>query len=188
MRYRRWILLGIQGAVLFAFWLTLSGRYEARYMVTGLLSVAVVLLLNRRLIRFNPGESRENIAKALGSASWRWLMYLLWLLWSIIVANVQVAYIVLHPRMPIAPALLRFRAPLRRITAQVVLANSITLTPGTVTVELRDGEYVVHTLLPSMAEPLVSGQMQRKVAAVFGEEAPKPPSVDWLYSVTNVER
>lgn len=182
MRYRNWVSLGLQTAVLFAFWLALSGRFEPKFLVIGALSIVVVLVLNRDIFRLLPVSERGGVLRAMLVTGWRWLAYLAWLLYSIVVANVQVAYLVLHPRMPIDPVLLQFRVPWRGAATQVVLANSITLTPGTVTVDLRDGQYTVHTLAPSLAQPLASGETQRRVATVFGEKG-EAPAVAWVPSV-----
>ncbi|MDP2954395.1 MAG: Na+/H+ antiporter subunit E [Chloroflexota bacterium] len=185
--YGRWASLGIQIAVLLAFWLLLSGRYATPYLVMGVLSVVMVLLLNRDVFRLQPASERESTIGAVLVTGWRWLAYVAWLLYSIVVANVQVAYLVLHPRMPIDPVLLRFKASWLRDTAQVVLANSFTLTPGTVTVDLRDGQYTVHTLAQSLARPLASGEMQKRVASVFGEEARETLAATWVRSVGALE-
>ncbi|MBI2865759.1 MAG: Na+/H+ antiporter subunit E [Chloroflexi bacterium] len=187
MSFGRWASLGIQVAVLLAFWLMLSGRYATPYLVMGVLSVVVVWLLNRDVFRPQPVSERRGTTRAVLVTGWRWLAYGSWLLYSIVVANIQVAYLVLHPRMPIAPVLLRFKVPWLRRTAQVVLANSITLTPGTVTVELRDGQYTVHTLGPSLAQPLASGEMQKRVASVFGEEVEEAVAATWVRSVRDLE-
>lgn len=75
-----------------------------------------------------------------------YLKYALTLLWEIMKANVDVIKIVLSPKMEIAPAVVEFRTNLESEAAQVMLANSITLTPGTYTVELEDGKYLVQAL------------------------------------------
>jgi len=187
MRYRNWVSLSLQTAGLFAFWLALSGRFEPKFLVIGALSTVVVLVLNRDIFRLQPVVERGGVLRAMLATGWRWLAYLAWLLCSIVVANIQVAYLVLHPRMPIDPVLLRFRVPWRRAATQVLLANSITLTPGTVTVDLRDGQYTVHTLAPFLAQPLASGEMQKRVASVFREEADSTPAVAWVRSVGALE-
>ena len=119
---------------------------------------------------------------------WRFLAYIPWLLSRIIKANIQVAYLVLHPRMPIDPVLLQYRTRLRRSITQVIMANSITLTPGTVTVCLQDGRYLIHVLVPSSAQEILKAQMQNKVGAIFMEKDEKPPKALWAYSLTELEQ
>ncbi|MBI2918875.1 MAG: Na+/H+ antiporter subunit E [Chloroflexi bacterium] len=188
MRHRNWVSLGVQTALLFAFWLVLSGRYEPRFLIVGALSVALVLLLNRDIFVLHTVPESGGGHWAVLALGWRWLLYVAWLLYDIAVANIQVASLVLHPRMPIDPVLLRFSVSWRRGATQVLLANSITLTPGTVTVDLRDGEYTVHTLAPRLAQPLVSGEVQKRVASVLGEEAGHAPAVTWIGSVGALEQ
>lgn len=98
-------------------------------------------------------------------------------------ANVQVAYLVLHPKMPIEPVLLLFQTQMRKGIAQVTLANSITLTPGTITVNLENGKYIVHTLKPPLAQELTEAVMQNKVAKIYMEEKEQPPATRWVYSL-----
>jgi len=102
--------------------------------------------------------------------SWRVLPYWLWLTWEIAKTNVEVALIVLNPKMPISPRMVRVRASQKTELGQVIFANSITLTPGTVTVDLVDGGLEVHALTKAAADSLAEGDMDRRVCAVMGEE------------------
>jgi multicomponent Na+:H+ antiporter subunit E len=113
----------------------------------------------------------------------RFLAYMPWLLYQIIKANIQVASIVLNPKMPIDPAFLQFSTRMKRTVAQVILATSITLTPGTVVVRLEDGRYTVHALVPGSAGDLVEANMQNKVGEIFMEEKEPPPEVRWAHSL-----
>ncbi len=119
---------------------------------------------------------------------WRFLLYIPWLVLQIIMANVQVAYLVLHPKMPIEPVLLLFRTRMRKGIAQVTLGNSITLTPGTITISLEDGRYIIHNLKPPLASSLVEGKMQNKIAKVYLEEEEPKPEVRWIYSLEELEQ
>lgn len=163
-------------AGLFAFWLLLSGRFEPLYVGLGILSSgAVVLLTDHFLYTTVRPEGQPATSVYLTLLPWqRLLLYLPWLLARIIEANLNVAYLVLHPKLPIDPVVLRFRTPLHSDAAQVILATSITLTPGTVTVDLANGEFLVHALNEEAASGLVDGHMQRRVASVFrvAEEEP----------------
>lgn len=181
--------MAMQFAALLAFWLVLSGHYQVKYVVMGALSAGLVTFLTHDFLypRTNPDERKET-GLYLTVPQWcRFFGYLPWLLLSIIKANLQVAYLILHPRMPIDPALIRFRAHLRSKVALVTLANSITLTPGTVTVDLEEDRYVVHALVPQAAESLLAGQMQNKVGAIFGDREEQPPTVLWTHSIEEIE-
>ena len=104
----------------------------------------------------------------LARTLWRFAWYAPYLIWQIVKSNVSVAYVVLHPRMPISPRLVEFETPLGMEPAQVLLAQSITLTPGTVTVDVWNGRFLVHALFQGAAEGVTGGEMPDKVARVFG--------------------
>jgi len=180
----------LQFFVLFAFWLLLSGRYQAKYIIIGAVSAALVTFLTNDLfysaLQRNalPGIKTRQVLRQIGN----FILYIPWLVLQIILANVQVAYLVLHPRMPIEPGLLLFRTRMRKGIAQVTLANSITLTPGTITTSLEDGNYIIHNLKPPLASSLVDGTMQNKVARVYLEEEYPKPEVRWVYSLEDIKQ
>ncbi len=186
----RLLSIVLQFIILFVFWLLLSGRYQAKYIVTGAISAALVTFLTNDLFYFalQRGEKLGIKNRQVFRQIWRFLLYIPWLLLQIILANVQVAYLVLHPRMPIEPALFLFRTRMRKGMAQVTLANSITLTPGTITVSLEGGNYIIHTLKPPLASGLVDGTMQSKVARVYLEEKETKPEVHWAYSLKELKK
>jgi multicomponent Na+:H+ antiporter subunit E len=144
-------------AACFGLWLVLSGHPTPLHLAQGVLAGALVTYLNRDL---------EAVSASVRSCP-RFLRYLVWLLKEIVVANVQVIRIVLHPRMPVDPALVRFPTRLTGDLAVTTFANSITLTPGTVTVDVEERDFVVHALTFQTAESFSA--MQRRVAEVFGE-------------------
>ena len=98
----------------------------------------------------------------------RALLYLPWLIGQILRANVDVARRILSPRLPIQPSLMLVDTRQRTDLGLVIYANSITLTPGTVSVDLEDRTIIVHALSASAAEGLAEGAMDRRVAAVEG--------------------
>jgi multicomponent Na+:H+ antiporter subunit E len=97
------------------------------------------------------------------------MAYLPWLFYQIVMANLHVAKMVLHPKMPIEPRVIDFKTKLESNLALTTLGNSITLTPGTITVDIRDGKYFVHALTDKVAEDLLSGEMENRVASIYGE-------------------
>jgi multicomponent Na+:H+ antiporter subunit E len=174
--------LTVQFAVLFAFWLILSGKLEIKYLLFGLASAALVTFVTQDLLQ--PEESRRH-KKASSAVSWLkagWTLffYFVWLFYEIVQSNLQVAYLVLHPKLPIKPGLLRFRTRLRSKAGHVLLANSITLTPGTITVDLTEGTYLVHALVPEAAGSLLEAKMQSKLEAIFGEPEEPQPEIQWV--------
>ena len=76
---------------------------------------------------------------------------------------------ILSPSLPIRPRILQVEASQETDIARVIYANSITLTPGTVTLDVRDGKLLVHALTTDSAEGLLSGEMDRKVSALEGK-------------------
>jgi len=98
----------------------------------------------------------------------RALRYLPWLMWQIVKANVDVARCILDPHLPIRPTVIRVKAGQRRDLGRVIYANSITLTPGTVSIDLEGDEIHVHALTREAAEGLRSGVMDRKVTELEG--------------------
>ncbi len=168
--------------ILSAFWLLLSGRIGLQYMIFMACSVAIVVLMNPE----RPFGSRAPDLPRGGGEFVRsaggLVRYLLWLIRSVVVANIDVARRILSPSMNIRPRALVFSTGIRSQVGQVMVANTITLTPGTVTIDLQDGTYLVHALHPDTAGAVVSGELQNIVAPVFGEPRMKPPAVTWASS------
>lgn len=148
------------------FWILLSGLFDTFHLISGLISCLIVALLSHDLLV--KGRSEKRLLKFI-----RLIRYIPWELWQIVLANIDVAYRVLHPKMPIDPRIIEFETSLRGEFSQVTLANSITLTPGTITiwVDPEWGKFCVHAIAKEPAEALLVDQtMQKKVAHVFMEE------------------
>lgn len=81
------------------------------------------------------------------------------------------AKLALHPRMPIQPSFITFRVKLKKGISLLTFGNSITLTPGTITADIRGGEYyIVHALDRKVADDLLTGEMEDRVAHIFEED------------------
>ena len=167
----RW---SIQTIALFGLWLALSGHFSIEFLVIGALTSAGAAVFTNRLFR---GTHEGKHRPAPASARWlvvslfRLLAYFPWLAYQIVVSNVHVVYLVLHPRMPIYPSLVEFDTSLESEYARVLLAQSITVTPGTVTIDASEGKLLVHCLSNKSRQGLADGDIQRKVAWVFDEPA-----------------
>ncbi|MHA1569865.1 MAG: Na+/H+ antiporter subunit E [Alphaproteobacteria bacterium] len=148
--------------MMYGLWLLLSGHYEPLLLGLGAASCLLVVWIAHRM----DVVDREGHPIHL---TWRALPYWGWLGWQIAKTNVEVALIILTPKMPISPCMMRVRASQKSELGQVVYANSITLTPGTVTVDLVDGGLDVHALTRAGADDLASGEMDRRVTAMMGE-------------------
>lgn len=151
-----------------AFWLVLSGHYDALHMGAGVVCAGLVSLASSDLFTFGTG-ARSSFR--IG----RFVLYIPWLLWEILQGSLHVTSLVLRPS-GIRSRVIRFRTHLQNQVAKVVLANSITLTPGTVTVDIEDDLFTVHALSDTAAESLLGGDMERRVAWVFGEQVPSGPA------------
>lgn len=140
-------------------WLLLSGHFTSTLITYGLLSCALVVALMAHLRMLDD----EALPIQFGL---RPFFYLPWLFKEIVLSNLAVAKVILDPKLPIRPRVLRVRASQKSDVARVMYANSITLTPGTVTLDVRDGEFLVHSLTDESAEGLLTGEMDRRVAAL----------------------
>lgn len=168
----------VQAAVLFGFWLVLSGRYGLLFLGMGLVSSLLVTALTHDIVVGGFGQQRRPLA-TLPLRVWRMVAYLVWLSGRILVSSAQLAYIVCHPRMPLDPAMARFRTGLRSPMARTFLANTISLIPGTMTVSLDEEVYTIHVLMPSSADDLTSGRMQNIIGRVFLEAEQPPTELEW---------
>lgn len=129
----------------------------------GILSCLFVLFLRARMERFAGVRHKYSLGL-------RWIGYAPWLLWQIIKANWQVARIILTPSLPIQPRLMRLEVSQESDLGKVVYANSITLTPGTVTLDVREDRFLVHALTQEAADSLDTGEMDHKVSALEGRQ------------------
>ncbi len=148
--------------VLAALWIGLSGYFDPVHLVFGALSVTLVSALSSGHL-IGDGAVGPKFGALL-----RLAIYLPWLLWEIALANVDVMLRVLGFR-DIDPCVIRFKPDLHTDFGQVALANSITLTPGTVTVEIEaDGTFVVHAISREAAEGVLNQAMEKKIRAIEG--------------------
>jgi multicomponent Na+:H+ antiporter subunit E len=142
-------------------WLLWSGHTEPLILSFGAASVALVTWIAWRMDR----TDGQATGWGLGL---RPLVYIPWLLLEILKSNLHVAAVILTPKMPIQPRLLRVHVTQKTDLGQVVYANSITLTPGTITLDVRNDEFLVHALTDEVAEGLLTGDMDRKCTWLEG--------------------
>ena len=179
----------VQTLGLFAVWFALSGHTEIEFLLMG----AVIAVLGTALTHWLfAGDQELRFRHVPYPFTWfvrgfiRFLLYMPWLLWEIAVSNLHVAYLVLHPRLPVEPNLVEFETSLHSESAQVLLAQSITLTPGTVTADVSDGRFMVHCLSAKSRQGMEEGSIQRKVAGIFGEPAPERVQLTDVVTVEQV--
>jgi multicomponent Na+:H+ antiporter subunit E len=149
-----WLLLA-------ALWIGLSGYFDAVHLIFGFVSVTLVSAISHKHL-VGDGPMWRGLGRLV-----RLVVYVPWLLWEITVANYDVMLRVLGFR-DVDPCVVRFRPDLTSDFGRVALANSITLTPGTVTIRIREGEFIVHAISPAAADGVLGGRMERRVRSVEG--------------------
>ncbi len=144
---------------LFAVWLLWGGLYKTPVLQLGIASCALVAWLTHRMALPDQQEHRFALL-------YRVPHYWLWLLWEMVVTNIQVLRLVLGPKSALSPTIVDIDAAASSKFALTLLGNSITLTPGTLTINIDDTRITTHCLTRAAAEDLRGGAMSRRVAAV----------------------
>lgn len=147
-------ILGV--LLLFAFWLLLSASFDVGHLAAGVFFAGVVMWLNPP----RPAWDR----KLSGLAA---LGYLPWLTGRILKSGFHVSRLILTPSLAISPKLIRHQTKLMSDGELVVLGNSITLTPGTITVEVAPGELVVHAIDEASSKDLREGVLDDRISRMF---------------------
>ncbi len=142
-------------------WLIWSGHFDALLLSLGAASVGGVLAIAHRMHIVDREALPVQIAL-------RGVYYLPWLFWQIAKANLDVAARIVRPRMPIDPRVVRVKAGQVHDVYRVIYANSITLTPGTVSIDIEGDEITVHALTAEAARDVESGEMDRRVSRLEG--------------------
>jgi len=143
------------------FWLLLSGHFTAFLLAAGLGSAAAVVWFARRMHVVDQ-EGHPVHAGSLVLSYWPWLFK------EIVKSAWTVTAIILHPKLPISPTLVRFKPTQTTAVGLVAHAQSITLTPGTITIEAGPGEFLVHGLTRAGAAGVIGSEMDRRVTAGEG--------------------
>jgi len=138
------------GAILFGFWLALSGHYTPLLLGFGVGSCVLVVYLSDRM----QVVDREGVPLHVTG---RFLLYLPWLMKEIFMANLEVAKVILDPKLPISPRMVVFHGSQQTDLGRVIYANSITLTPGTITTGVEGQDFQIHAL---RAADLETGEEQ----------------------------
>ena len=156
MRAFRYLLLCLS---LFGFWLILSGHYEPLILSFGVFSCVLVTFVAWRM-------DREDRFAFVVPFSFRFVGYLGWLLREIFRANLNVVKITLNPRLPISPIMVPFKASQKSDLGRMIYANSITLTPGTITTG-TDGEiFRIHALTWHDVDGREEDEMDLRISAM----------------------
>jgi multicomponent Na+:H+ antiporter subunit E len=152
--------------IFFTFWVIWSGLFDAWHLSLGVISCILVTYVSHDLLFGKEKLSTKDIPIAI-----RFIKYIPWLFYQVVLSNIHVAKLALHPRMKdiIDPHIIRFKTKLKGDLSLVTFANSITLTPGTITVLIREEFFFVHAIDTFVAESL-PGEMEDRVNHIFKED------------------
>jgi len=146
----------------------MSGFLDAVHLTMGVVSVVGVMLLNYKLKQnkfFD--DDMENLNELrFGRAFY----YFFWLFYQVVVAGFHVLFVIIRPSMPIKPTMVTFKVDLPSSHAKVILGNSITLTPGTLTVDIEDDTFTIHALDSNSYAGIEDDSMPRQVLSLFSSE------------------
>lgn len=133
--------------IFFLIWIIFNGQFTLEIAAFGVVIAGFMYWFICKFLDYKPRTDLLMVKRI-----WKILHYVFILVTEIIKANFAVIKMIMSSRYEIEPAVVRFKTDLRTTPARILLANSITLTPGTITVSLEDNEYVVHCLDKSLAE------------------------------------
>lgn len=149
MRY--YLNIFIRISLYFLFWIMLNERLTIEVILLGVFISIAINSINK--------EEKYNLFNYKKIAIY--IQFLLLLIKEIIVSNISVAIILLKPKMDVQPVIVKYKVRLRQKLNRTILANSITLTPGTVSVELKNDEISVHCLDEKYIRGLVNSRLER---------------------------
>jgi len=147
------------GSSLIAFWLLMSGHYTPLIISLGGASVLLVLYIAHRMDLYDHETFPFHLKSKI-------FPYWAWLTREIFKANLHVAKVILKPSLPLAPRIVRVKATQTSDLGKVIYANSITLTPGTVSIDIEGDEIIVHALNQELADGVLNDDMDERVSAL----------------------
>ena len=145
------------GIFLAALWMLLSGYFTPLLLFFGLVSVCIVVYLAFRMDVIDHEGHPVHLKIRLTISYW------LWLLKEIVLSNLDVCRRILSPGMPVSPVVIKVKSTQATDLGHVIYANSITLTPGTVSINVNGDTIEVHALTTEGAASLEAGEMNRRV-------------------------
>ena len=150
-------------------WIIFNGQITLEIVLFGILISALIVQFMCKFMDYDIKGERMNIKLLLLG-----IKYLFILVWEIIKANLAVIKLIMDSRYELEPAIVKFKTTLSREETRVLLANSITMTPGTITASLEGEEFVVHCLDKSLADGIDSSvfveQLKRMEEIVEGKK------------------
>lgn len=150
------------GISLFVLWLLLSGHYSILLLSLGIASSILVIYLSHKMKIIDAEGHPVHL-------SMRIVMYIPWLIFKIIQANLDVCRQILSPKLKLQPVQFKIKCSQKSDLGKVIYANSITLTPGTLTIDTSNQQIEVHALSDAAAKDLQTGEMDKRVGKIMKE-------------------
>lgn len=161
---KRNLYRGVVFGLLFVTWMIFSGLFDAFHLTLGVISCGIVTWMSSDLFfedRTIPLGRRIRQGIGLGG-------YCFWLLWQIVLSNLHLFRLAFASKEALQPHIVRYETKLKTDFEKYLLANSITLTPGTVTIKIMGDTFYIHAISDIAAEGL-DGEMERRIARIFAE-------------------
>lgn len=166
----------------FALWVVLNGKWTMEIALFGLVFATVIYAFTWKYMDFGPKMDLA-LMKRIPSA----VRYGVLLVSEIVKANIAVIRMIFSADFEPKPQLVQFDVDLKKNRHLVALANSITLTPGTITVDLHDNHFLVHALDESLVDGLDDGSFVQSLMKLEAEHAAKEPAAEAVEEAVNVE-
>lgn len=156
MKRSYYTTLTLKTCAFFLIWLLLSERFDGLHMSMGVVAAFAVAWLN---------TEREARGSAIRPLRMAW--YFPWLVGRVLQSGFHLSVLILHPSLPIDPKMVRHQTNLQDDSSIVLLSNSITLTPGTITVEAEAQDLVVHAMDDDSANDVTSRRIEQRIDGLF---------------------
>jgi multicomponent Na+:H+ antiporter subunit E len=169
LNFKKFRVTLLHTVALYVFWLLLSGMWDLFHLSLGVFSVAAVMIINSKIRNYNYFD--EMLPEAKNIRPLRVLYFIPWLLLEVVLSSFKVAYLIIHPKMPIKTGLIKFKTNLPHMNAKVLLGNSITLTPGTVVLEISGNDFLVHSMTNEAVEGHIDHDLTCEVAKLYQYDA-----------------
>lgn len=148
------------------FWLLLTLKFSLANLIAGITAAGLCTAFFGRFFI-------KNVSRILEPSRYFWfIVYLIVFTWACIKANLDVAYRVLHPKMPIRPGIVKVKTELKSDLGKMLLANSITMTPGTISVDIIDSDLYIHWIFirsedPAVYTGMITGSFEKYIKRII---------------------
>ena len=170
---KRFVYPALVFGLLFLIWMVFSGLFDPFHLSLGLISCALVTWMSSDLLF----EHRDVPLRNRLRQGIRFFFYAGWLLWQVVLANFHLIKLAFGPKEALHPQFVRYETSLKNDFEKYLLANSITLTPGTVTTKIMGNTFYIHAI-DDIASAGLDGEMERRITWIFSDRKSKPEEKD----------